>query len=423
MSGDVTKGFLKRLSYIDGRPGDYDGGTLIAGQEYYDVYFTGGEISNVTLTDPDFSQPLSLENGGTQSSLTDPGDDRLMFFDQSSGQVDWLVPGSGLVIVDKTMIVSGDGLGNVTGPVSSTDNAIARFNGTTGEIIQDSAAFIDDSGNISANNLSGTNTGDQTITLTGAVTGSGTGTIATTYASLVALSVLGRAFGSSGTPVAIAAAADFQVLRRSGSSLGFGSINLASTNAVTGVLDEVNGGTGQSTVTTGDILYGSASNTFSKLAIGTEGQVLTVSSGIVSWATSTVPVSATQSQQETGTSTTVYVSPGTQHFHPSASKAWGLVTVSGGTPTLSTAYNITSITDTNVGQLTVTIDNDFSSTNYAIIASVERSSTDETSAAALICAVRNSTRAVGSFTLDCYAIDSFSYRDPASWSFDCKGDL
>src|SRR5690606_27919243 len=35
---------------------------------------------------------------------------------------------------------------------------------------------------------------------------------------------------------------------------------------VTGTLDETNGGTGQSTFTTGDILYASASNTLSKLS-------------------------------------------------------------------------------------------------------------------------------------------------------------
>lgn len=73
--------------------------------------------------------------------------------------------------------------GDVTGPASSTDNAVARFDGTTGKIIQDSGASIDDSGNITANNLSGTNTGDQTITLTGDVTGSGTGSFAATIAA------------------------------------------------------------------------------------------------------------------------------------------------------------------------------------------------------------------------------------------------
>lgn len=35
-----------------------------------------------------------------------------------------------------------------TGAASSTDNAIARFDGTTGKVLQNSAAFVDDSGNL-----------------------------------------------------------------------------------------------------------------------------------------------------------------------------------------------------------------------------------------------------------------------------------
>ena len=45
------------------------------------------------------------------------------------------------------------------------------------------------------------------------------------------------------------------------------------------------GGTAQSSYTTGDILYASATNTLSKLGIGSTGQVLTVASGVPSWAT------------------------------------------------------------------------------------------------------------------------------------------
>lgn len=41
------------------------------------------------------------------------------------------------------------------------------------------------------------------------------------------------------------------------------------TNDVTGTVDETNGGTGQSTITQGDLLYGSASNTIAKLAKNT----------------------------------------------------------------------------------------------------------------------------------------------------------
>jgi len=53
-----------------------------------------------------------------------------------------------------------------------------------------------------------------------------------------------------------------------------------------GTLNETNGGTGQDTYTTGDILYSSASNTLSKLTIGSPGEVLTVAGGVPSWAAS-----------------------------------------------------------------------------------------------------------------------------------------
>ncbi len=45
------------------------------------------------------------------------------------------------------------------------------------------------------------------------------------------------------------------------------------------------GGTGQTTVTTGDLLYGSASNVWSKRAIGSTGNFLRVSGGLPTWAT------------------------------------------------------------------------------------------------------------------------------------------
>ncbi len=64
------------------------------------------------------------------------------------------------------------GGGDVAGPASAVSGRVATFNGTTGKIIQDSGLT-----------LSGTNTGDQTVTLTGNVTGSGTGSFATTIAA------------------------------------------------------------------------------------------------------------------------------------------------------------------------------------------------------------------------------------------------
>jgi hypothetical protein len=45
-----------------------------------------------------------------------------------------------------------------------------------------------------------------------------------------------------------------------------------------------NGGTAQSTYTTGDLLYASGTNTLAKRAIGSTGDVLTVSGGVPTWA-------------------------------------------------------------------------------------------------------------------------------------------
>jgi len=52
---------------------------------------------------------------------------------------------------------------------------------------------------------------------------------------------------------------------------------------VTGTLPPTSGGTGLSTYTTGDIPYANASNTLTKLPIGTNGQVLTITGGVPAW--------------------------------------------------------------------------------------------------------------------------------------------
>lgn len=68
------------------------------------------------------------------------------------------------------------------------------------------------------------------------------------YANLAqgsALSVLGVAGNATADVASIGAATDNEVLRRSGTALAFGAVNLASSNAVTGALPIVNGGTGQ----------------------------------------------------------------------------------------------------------------------------------------------------------------------------------
>ncbi len=104
------------------------------------------------------------------------------------------------------------------------------------------------------------------------------------------------------------------------------------TSEVTGVLPTANGGTAISSYTTGDILYASATNTLSKLNIGTSNQVLTVSAGVPTWVTgssSTCP-------------TCVVTDPAsTQTITPSAATATGLSVAQASSGSVD-IFNVTS---------------------------------------------------------------------------------
>jgi hypothetical protein len=66
-------------------------------------------------------------------------------------------------VAQELAVVAGNGSGDVVGPASATDNAIARFNQTTGKLVQNSGITIADG---ASGTLSGTNSGD--VTLAGA---------------------------------------------------------------------------------------------------------------------------------------------------------------------------------------------------------------------------------------------------------------
>jgi hypothetical protein len=84
---------------------------------------------------------------------------------------------------------------------------------------------------------------------------------------------------------------------------------------VTGTLPAPNGGTGQSSYVIGDLLYASTTSALSKLGIGTNGYILTVSGGVPSW--QAAPASGVTS-----------FSAGTTGFTPSTATT-GAVTLSG----------------------------------------------------------------------------------------------
>lgn len=124
---------------------------------------------------------------------------------------------------------------------------------------------------------------------------------------------------------------------------------------------------------------------------------------------------AIQSDQETGTSTTVFVSPGVQKFHPSASKAWVTYT-SVTTTSILGSYGVTSLTDLGTGGTTVNLSTAFSSTNFATVTS----SKDNGSAVGLLSFNENRTAS----TVNIYSINpsSLAAGDSAYVNVVCFGD-
>ena len=94
-----------------------------------------------------------VEYGGTDGS---PGGNQLVVY-ETGGKLG--IPATGQsstgatpqmvgAIINYNKNVADEGTGGVVGPGSATDNAVARFDATTGKVIQNSAVTIDDSGNV-----------------------------------------------------------------------------------------------------------------------------------------------------------------------------------------------------------------------------------------------------------------------------------
>jgi hypothetical protein len=85
----------------------------------------------------------------------------------------------------------------------------------------------------------------------------------------------------------------------------------------------------------------------------------------------TADKAATQAEMETGTSTSVYVTPGRLHFAPSALKCHITIPANGVvTPSSGNSYGIASVGDTGTGDRDVNFTTAFTTATYATAASI-----------------------------------------------------
>lgn len=138
---DAIPGLAQALELLALAPRQEIG--TIASQNSDNVNITGGLISGLDA-------PLPIASGGTNGTSTPtagavPYGTGTAYGFTTAGTAGQVLTSNGAGVPTWTTNAGGD----VTGPASSTDNAIARFDGTTGKLIQNSVTTIDDTGNAS----------------------------------------------------------------------------------------------------------------------------------------------------------------------------------------------------------------------------------------------------------------------------------
>lgn len=137
---------------------------------------------------------------------------------------------------------------------------------------------------------------------------------------------------------------------------------------------------------------------------------------------SNTEMAATQAEMEAGTDVNKAVTPGRAHFHPASCKAWLSCGVAAD---LQQSYNITSLTDTGTGIVTVTINVDFAAATYMTQVTVEKTLTTLNAVDARTPNLRNASRAAGSVAFDCKDDTATTnvIKDPLTWHVAMFGDL
>jgi hypothetical protein len=241
-----------------------------------------------------------------------------------------------------------------------------------------------------------------TLSISGALTVSSGGYAVTGNSTVTGTLGVSSDFAVATNKFTVAAASGNTVVA---GTLGVtGAATLSSTLAVTGNV-AVNTDKFTVTAASGNTLVAGTLT----ITGATSGAAITAS-GALTGATAAGAMLASEAEQETATATNKVVAPGTQHFHPSAAKAWGKF--AGATGTSSVAHNSSTARD-SAGDYTVTITTDFTSADYVIELSVLNASN---------VFYRVVTQAAGSFTIqvtDSSGVDT----DPTQIYYACHGTI
>ncbi len=181
------------------------------------------------------------------------------------------------------------------------------------------------------------------------------------------------------------------------------------------VIDDNTDGTENSHMNVSLMLAGTLTNLLTlDSTAGLTAPTAITTSGAITGVSVAGTMIATQADMEAASSTTTIVTPNRQRHHPGHPKAWGQITLSGGTPTLTTSYNVTSIADAGVGNYTVTLADDFATANYSIVTSMEYDGSAVTASGW-------TSKAAGTFTIRTF-VPSTNAAVDASVDFVCFGD-